>query len=45
MNCARRSRTWEDNIKKLLKEIGREGFDRILLAQEMIHCWAYVKTQ
>jgi hypothetical protein len=35
---------WEDNIKMDLREIGIDGVNWILLAQDMVQWWAFVNT-
>jgi hypothetical protein len=35
---------WEDNIKMNLREIGINGVNWILLAQDSVQWWAFVNT-
>jgi hypothetical protein len=37
-------RSWEDNIKMDLTEIGIDGANWIRLVQYRVQCWAFVKT-
>jgi hypothetical protein len=37
-------RTWEDNIKMDLREIGIDGANWIQLAQDRVQCRAFVNT-
>jgi hypothetical protein len=37
-------RRWEDNIKLDLREIGIDGANWILLAQNRVKWWAFVNT-
>jgi len=41
---ARHRRRWEDNIKKDLREIGIDGTNWILLAQDRVQWQAFVST-
>ena len=36
-------RRWEDNIRKDLREMGCDAGDWIVLAQERVQWWAYIK--
>jgi hypothetical protein len=37
-------RTWEDNIKIYLHDVGWGGLDGIDMAQDRDRCWAFVKA-